>query len=57
MYKAPLNERGFSVLVLGIMRIEVWRMKKPESISVSVQYASCIYGAFDSIVELMMGYL
>ncbi len=55
MYKAPLNERGFSVLVMGIMRIEVWRMKKPESISVSVQYD--IYGAFDSIVELMMGYV
>lgn len=57
MYKASLNERGFSILVMGIMRIEVWRMKKPESISVSVQYDSCIYGAFDSIVELMMGYL
>lgn len=28
MYKAPLNERGFSILVMGIMRIEVWRMKK-----------------------------
>ncbi len=57
MYKAPLNERGFSILVMGIMRIEVWRMNKPESISVSVQYDSCIYGAFGSIVELMMGYL
>lgn len=40
MYKAPLNERGFSILVMGIMRIEVWRMKKPENISVSVQYDS-----------------
>lgn len=57
MYKAPLNERGFSILVMGIMRIEVWRMKKPESISVSVQYDSCIYRAFDSIVEHIMGYL
>lgn len=57
MYKAPLNKRGFSILVMGIMRIEVWRMNKPESISVSVQYDSCIYGAFGSIVELMMGYL
>lgn len=57
MYKAPLIERGFSILVMGIMRIEVWRMKNPESISVSVQYDSCIYGTFDSIVELMMGYL
>lgn len=57
MYKAPLNERGFSILVMGIMRIEVWRMKKPESISVSVQCDSCICRAFDSIVELMMGYL
>ena len=57
MYKAPLKERGFSILVMGIMRIEVWRMKKPESILVSVQYDSCIYRAFDSIVELMMGYL
>ena len=46
MYKAPLNERGFSILVMGIMRIEVWRMKKPESISGSVQYDSCIYRAF-----------
>mgnify|MGYP000772877078 CR=1 FL=1 len=27
MYKAPLNERGFSILVMDIMRIEVWRMK------------------------------
>ena len=35
MYKAPLIERGFSILVLGIMRIEVWRMKKLESILVS----------------------
>ena len=57
MYKAPLNERGFSILVMGIMRIEVWRMKKPESILVSVQYDSYIYRAFDSVVELMMGYL
>ena len=57
MYKAPLNERGFSILVMGIMRIEVWCMKKPESISVSVQYGSCIYGAFDLVVELMMGCL
>jgi len=57
MYKAPLIERGFSILVMGIMRIEVCGMKNPESISVSVQYDSCIYGTFDSIVELMMGYL
>lgn len=35
MYKAPLIERGFSILAMGIMRIEVWRMKKLESISVS----------------------
>ncbi len=57
MYKAPRNERGFSILVMGIMRIEVWRMKKPENLSVSVQYYSFIYSEFDSIVELMMGYL
>lgn len=36
MYIALLIERGFSILVMGIMRIEVWRMKKLESISVSV---------------------
>ena len=36
MHKAPLIERGFSILVMGIMRIEVWRMKKLESISISV---------------------
>lgn len=35
MCKAPLIERGFSILVMGIMRIEVWRMKKLESVSVS----------------------
>ena len=57
MYKAPLTERGFSSLVMGIMRIEVWRMKKPESISVSVQYDSYIYRAVDSVGEVMLGYL
>ena len=31
MYKAPLNERGFSILVMDIMRIEVWRMKKQKA--------------------------
>lgn len=36
MHKAPLIERGFSILLMGIMRIEVWRMKKLESIPVSV---------------------
>ncbi len=35
MHKAPLIERGFSILVMGIMRIEVWRIKKLESILVS----------------------
>lgn len=27
MLKAPLSERGFSILIMGIMRIEVRRMK------------------------------